>query len=280
MAFAAPVASVPAVPVVTAPAVLDTLINVVARVPDPFWIALGILALGLIAGYVVGVVNRGILQRAGIPETLEATTVERTLQGFGTSTVSVVAKLSMYFIWGLAAVIALTVAFPQYEGLMWALTTAFLPQLFIAVLVLVVGIVVGDKAELAVGERLRGLKVPQVGLLARLTKYTIFYIAVLVALGQLGIATAALLVMLFIYFFALVVLGGLAFKDLLSSSAAGLYLLLNEPYSIGDRIRVGDRRGIVQEMDVFVTTVETENGTEYIIPNHLVFQEGVVRLRE
>lgn len=266
--------------VTTTFAVLDFFPSVVAQVPDPFWIALGVLALGLIAGYVVGVVNRSILQRAGISETLEATTVERTLQGFGTSTISVIVKLSMYFIWGLAAVLAVTVALPQYTGLIWALVTAFLPQLFIAALVLVVGIVVGDKAELAVSERLRGLKVPQVSLLARLTKYTVFYIAVLIALGQLGIATTALLVMLFIYFFGLVVLGGLAFKDLLSSGAAGLYLLLNEPYSIGDRIRVGDRRGIVQEMDVLVTTVETENGTEYIIPNRLVFQEGVVRLRD
>jgi small-conductance mechanosensitive channel len=75
------------------------------------------------------------------------------------------------------------------------------------------------------------------------------------------------------------VVGGLALRDFLAAGAAGVFLLLNEPYSIGDEVRIGDRSGIVQEIDMFVTSVENEE-SEYIIPNHRIFQEGVVRVRE
>jgi small-conductance mechanosensitive channel len=65
---------------------------------------------------------------------------------------------------------------------------------------------------------------------------------------------------------------------MLASGAAGMYLLLNQPYSIGDQVEVGGQRGIVQEVDVFVTHVESE-GEEYIVPNRKVFENGIVRVR-
>ncbi|PSQ37689.1 mechanosensitive ion channel protein MscS, partial [Halobacteriales archaeon QS_9_70_65] len=95
---------------------------------------------------------------------------------------------------------------------------------------------------------------------------------------QLRVATDALLIMLAAYAFGLFFLGGLAFKDLLSSAAAGVYLLLAEPYSIGDEVEIDGSRGIVQEMDVFVTLVESD-GEEYLIPNRKVLRKGATRVR-
>jgi small-conductance mechanosensitive channel len=154
----------------------------------------------------------------------------------------------------------------------------FLPQLFIAVIVVIVGILLADKAELLVGERLRSIKLPEVTLLPTLVKFSILYIAALIALSQLGVATGALLVLLAAYAFGVVFLSGLAFKDLLSSAAAGIYLLLTEPYSIGDEVEIDGNRGIVQEVDVFVTYVESE-GEEYMIPNRKVLRDGAMRVR-
>jgi small-conductance mechanosensitive channel len=74
------------------------------------------------------------------------------------------------------------------------------------------------------------------------------------------------------------VLAAVAFQDLLAAGAAGVYLLLNEPYSIGDEVRIDDRHGIVQEMTMFATHIE-DNGEEYIVPNQQVLRSGVVRVR-
>jgi small-conductance mechanosensitive channel len=88
----------------------------------------------------------------------------------------------------------------------------------------------------------------------------------------------ALLVLLFLYFLGIIVFGVVALWDFLRSGAAGVYLLLEQPYSIGDRVRIGDSEGVVQEVDLFVTRVE-EDDMEYVVPNRKVLREGVARER-
>ncbi|MFC7070312.1 mechanosensitive ion channel domain-containing protein [Halobaculum lipolyticum] len=269
-------ADTPAVPLQTA---TDALAAALTSLPARLWLAVGVLVLGAVLGYLVVRVNRRILVGAGVPGTIEGTAFERTAREFGTSTVSLVANLSGYFIFILSVIVALTIAQVSYISNFWNRTAEFLPALFLAVLVLIVGLVVGDKVELLINDRLRGVKLPQAGVLPTAAKWSVIFVAVLVALGQLGVATTALVVLLGTYGFALVLFGGLAFRDLLASGAAGIYLLLEQPYSIGDRVRIGDTDGVVQEVNVFVTHVESE-GAEYVVPNRRAFTDGVVRLRE
>jgi len=146
------------------------------------------------------------------------------------------------------------------------------------VLVVIAGFILADKAELAVSERLKDIKLPEIGILPLVVKYSVLYIALLIALGQVGVNTTALLVLLTVYVFGVVLIGGLAFKDFLASAAAGMYLLLNHPYGIGDEVRIGDRQGIVQEMTLMTTRIENDH-EEYILPNRLVFEHGIARMR-
>ncbi|WP_246310246.1 mechanosensitive ion channel domain-containing protein [Halorarum halophilum] len=243
------------------------------------WLAIGVLLLGALLSYVVIAVNRRILEGAGVPETIEGTAFERTAREFGTSTVAIIARLSGYFIFILSVLVALTVADVTFISEFWNRVAVFLPKVFIAILVLIIGIVIGDKAELFVEERLRGVKLPQVSVLPLGAKYSVFYIAALVALGQVNVATNALIVLLGAYTLAVVLFAALAFRDLLASGAAGMFLLLNQPYGIGDRVRIGDTEGIVQEVDIFVTHVETDD-EEYVVPNRQALTEGVVRVRQ
>lgn len=252
--------------------------EVVFGVPPRIWLALGIVLLGVILGYLVNVVNRRLLQRAGVPESIEGTAFERTARSLDTSTVDLVGRLSMYFVVGLSILVALSVAEVDVLTVFWGEVAVFLPGLFLAVLIVLVGLVVGDKVEIVVRDRLSGIKLPQVGILPLLAKYSVFYVALLIALATINVPVSALLVLLGGYVFGIVFLGGIAFKDMLSSGAAGMYLLLNQPYSIGDQVEVGGQRGIVQEVDVFVTHVESE-GEEYIVPNRKVFENGIVRVR-
>jgi small-conductance mechanosensitive channel len=242
-----------------------------------FFLALPVLIGGLLLGYVVSRGLRRVLISSGVPEAVEGTPFERTARGIGTSTVSLLTQLTALFIAILAALLALRIAGLSTEFFFGQLT-AFMPRLFVAALAIILGLIISDKAELVVSERLRSIKLPEVNIIPKIVRYSIIYIAVLIALGQIGVATGALLILLGVYVFGVVFLGGLAFRDLLTSSAAGIYLLLNQPYGIGDEIAIGERRGIVQEVDVFVTHIESD-GEEYIIPNAHVFDSGIVRIR-
>lgn len=255
-----------------------TVEELLVQVPRRWALAAIIIVVGLIAGYLVNRINRRLLVRAGVPEAVEGTAFERTVRSVGSSTVAIIGELSMWFVVAVAVLAALSIANIRYLERFLAGMTGLLPKLFIAAIVLIAGVVVADKVALVISERLRGVKVPQAGIVPAVAKYTVVYVAALIALAQVGVATAALLVMLAVYLFALVLFGGLAFRDLLASAAAGLYLLLNQPYGIGDEVEIGDDQGIVQEVSILVTRIDTD-GAERVVPNRQVFKHGVVRYR-
>lgn len=244
-----------------------------------FTLAIGILIIGLGVAYIVWRWTHELFRRTALGDAVEGTAFERSAQRFGTSTAGIIGQLLALFVYVIALIVAFHVARLLDVDEFWPRLAGYMPRLFIAILAIIVGLIAGDKAKLVTQERLRSVKVPEVAIIPVLVKYSIFYIAALIALGQLGVATTALLILLGAYAFGLIFLSGIAFKELLSASAAGLYLLLTQPYSIGDEVEVDGRRGIVQEVDMFVTRIES-NGEEYIIPNNQVFQSGIVRVRE
>lgn len=248
-------------------------------VNEPIVVAAAVLTLGVVVGYLVGKLNKELLTTAGVPEAVEGTPFERTAQSLGTSTIEIVARLSSWFIYGIAILTAVHIAQLLDTEAFWLRITEFVPRLFVAVLVLIVGFIVADKIELVVGEYLRGVKLPEVTIIPRVVKYSVLFVAFVIALSQIRVHVAALLILLTVYAAGIVLVGAYAFKDFLVSSAVGIYLLLNQPYGIGDRVRIGDQTGIVQEVDVFVTKIENDS-EEFIVPNRKVFEEGVVRLRD
>lgn len=245
----------------------------------PLLLALAVLLVGIVAALFVGSLVRRILTAVGIPEAVESTSFERSIEALGTTTVTLLSRLSALFVFVVATVTSFRLVGLLDTQLFLRRLANFLPRLFMAVLAVILGLLIGEKAELVVRDRLQSVKVPEVSIVSKLVKYSIFYIAALIALGQLGIATAALLILLAAYAFGVVFLSAVAFRDLLASGAAGVYLLLTQPYGIGDEVHIDGTKGIVQEVDVFVTHIESED-QERIVPNRQVMREGIVRVRK
>ena len=80
----------------------------------------------------------------------------------------------------------------------------------------------------------RGIKVSEVGSIPKIAKYSVIYISVLVVLAQLDVATNALVVLLGVYALSIVSFSSVAFSDMIKSAAAWLFLVLTQPYVIGD----------------------------------------------
>jgi small-conductance mechanosensitive channel len=257
---------------------MQTAVDVIETVPTRVWLALGVVVVGIVVAYLTSLVLVRLLERLGVPDTIEGTSFERTARDFGTSTVVIVSRLARYFVIVLSLLIALSLVGLNYVDELGSAVAAFFPQLFVAVFIFIVGLVVADKVELFVAELLRGVKLERIDVIPLGAKYSVLFLASLIALSQVGVATGALVVLLAAYFFALIILTAVAFKQMLASGAAGIYLLLNQPYAIGDEIRVGENRGIVSEMDLFVTHIESD-GEELILPNDKVFERGIARIR-
>lgn len=241
------------------------------------FMAISLVVLGGILGILVTGTLRRLFARFEVQEAVGGTPMERMLQRLGTSTTGLVSLLSGLFVFGVISIGALRLTGYLGADVFFSRIADVLPQVFIAVVVLIVGVIAGEQASLILSERLKSVKLPEIAFFPALVKWSIFYVATLIALSQLGVATGALLVLLAAYAFGMVFILGVATWDLLRSAAAGVYLLLTEPYSIGDEVEIDGKRGIVQEVDAFVTRIESD-GEEYVVPNSRVFQRGIVRV--
>lgn len=69
-------------------------------------------------------------------------------------------------------------------------------------------------------------------------------------------------------------IGGLAFalaaKDMLTNLFGGLVILLDKPFSIGDRIKTGDVEGTVEDINFRSLKIRTESQALVTVPNGLV----------
>ncbi|MDY6780426.1 MAG: mechanosensitive ion channel family protein, partial [Halobacteria archaeon] len=63
--------------------------------------------------------------------------------------------------------------------------TSYAPNVVAAVFILIFGAVLSDKAGILVSEKLEGIKVTDVSIFPTLVKYSILFVAVLMALNQL-----------------------------------------------------------------------------------------------
>jgi small-conductance mechanosensitive channel len=68
---------------------------------------------------------------------------------------------------------------------------------------------------------------------------------------------------------------GFAFQNILQNFLAGILLLLQEPFRLGDFISVTGIEGNVSDIQARATIVTTKEGREVIIPNAVIFTNPV-----
>lgn len=114
--------------------------------------------------------------------------------------------------------------------------------------------------------------------LSNIVYYIIISGGIIFGVINLGIQTSTIITLLGASSLAI----GLACQGVLSSLVAGIFIALNNTFTIGDTIGVGsnlllgvDRKGVVKSLSLLTTRLETENG--FIdIPNHMM-QVSVVQ---
>jgi len=150
-----------------------------------------------------------------------------------------------------------------------------LPSIILAALILVLFLIAASFAS----SRARKIALRRLShqgaalLLARLVHTSIALLGFLIAISViapsfqvsdlikvLGIGTVAI---------------GFAFQNILQNFLAGILLLLQEPFRLGDFISVTGIEGHVSDIQARATIVTTQEGREVIIPNAVIFTNPV-----
>jgi small-conductance mechanosensitive channel len=113
-------------------------------------------------------------------------------------------------------------------------------------------------------------------LIRRFVSVSILVGGVLIVLGTLGASPAGLVTVIGAVGLAF----SLAIQDILKNFFAGVYLLLERPFRVGDRIKVKDQHGTVENIGVRTTMLRTDENVQVLVPNALVFSEIVANHSE
>lgn len=109
-------------------------------------------------------------------------------------------------------------------------------------------------------------------LIARGAAALVMLAGIVVALSEIGMSFSAALATL-----GLASVGiGFALQGVLSNLFAGVILLVQHPFTIGDQIKVGDCEGVVENIRVRDTQVLTYEGTRVFVPNKTVFDSPII----
>jgi small-conductance mechanosensitive channel len=153
--------------------------------------------------------------------------------------------------------------------------TAFiemLPNLVVAILVLIVFYVIGKIVRKAVNNLLSKVTSNKtiINLLETIISISIVGIGVFIALSvlQLDGAVTSLLAGAGIIGLAL----GFAFQDIASNFISGVILSIRHPFGIGDIIETNDYYGTVVKLNLRNTIIRTVTGQIVYIPNKKVFE--------
>lgn len=69
---------------------------------------------------------------------------------------------------------------------------------------------------------------------------------------------------------------GLAAQDSLANLVAGVTLAMYRPFRVGDRLRIVDDEGVVEDITLRHTVIKTWENKRIIIPNHIMSKESII----
>lgn len=147
-----------------------------------------------------------------------------------------------------------------------------LPVLF-AIIILIVGAWAAKISKNVVHRLLTRRKLDPiiVGFIANFTYILFMVFVVLAALEKVGVKTTSFVAILGAAGLAI----GLALQGSLANFAAGFLMIVFRPFKKGDYVEAGGTAGIVDEIQVFTTILNTPDNRRVIVPNAKIMSDNI-----
>ena len=142
------------------------------------------------------------------------------------------------------------------------------------ILLLLLGLVIASLVRRTLRNQLKRPHIdPQVALLISRIAYLAVVLLGVIAFFTRWFGSPALV---FGGFGFLALAFSLAFQDILKNFIAGIFMLLERPFRLGDEITVDNHTGIVENIEMRATTLRTSEGEQVITPNSLVYTGTII----
>jgi moderate conductance mechanosensitive channel len=128
----------------------------------------------------------------------------------------------------------------------------------------------GERSRLLGGERRLQRATALGSVLGNAATVTIFAIALFIVLGDMGLNLAPILASAGVLGIAI----GFGAQNLVQDFLAGIFMLLEDQYGVGDVVNVGDVTGTVEAVSLRITRIRDVDGVVWHIRNGTIAQSG------
>jgi small conductance mechanosensitive channel len=151
-------------------------------------------------------------------------------------------------------------------------------QILGAIIFLVIGLKISAwLARLTLGFAQRhGLDITVATFASNVVRVAVIGLVVIATLGNFGISISALVAMVGAGTFG----ATLAIQGTLSNYGAGLSLVINRPFAVGDNITVKGVTGVVEEITLAATFLAGKDGERIMVPNRQIIGEILANSRD
>lgn len=146
-------------------------------------------------------------------------------------------------------------------------------KIVFALLIFTVGRIVVSIVTKVVDKLMRKREMDEmlVRFLSSILRWILLLFVVIAALSQLGIDTTSLIALLGAAGLAI----GLSLQSSLSNFAAGVMIIVFRPFNKGDFVEVSGASGVIDNINIFTTTMTTTDNKEVIIPNGAILEGNI-----
>jgi len=167
------------------------------------------------------------------------------------------------------------------------LFSGVLYNLIIALIIILVGFIIGKLVARLIEKILHeleldnilstaGFRMPIEHGIATFMAYLIYFIAIVMALNQVGLTTVALYIIVGGAVLLVIIATALGIKDFIPNLIAGFFIYRKNLFKVGQRLAVGKLEGKVKKISIVETELETKKGDMIYVPNSLLIKSAIV----
>lgn len=163
-------------------------------------------------------------------------------------------------------------------------------NVIIAITIILVGIILArilsklsykalDELKIdSVIQKTTGFKLNFKKIVSKIIAFFIYFIAVIMALTQLGIATTVLNIIVASIILIVVIAIFFVMKEFFPNILAGIILHQKAFISAGNKIKIDEKEGKIINIGLLETTIESKKNMIYI-PNSIMLKKEIIKLR-
>ncbi|ABP79714.1 CmpX protein [Stutzerimonas stutzeri A1501] len=252
--------------------------SIAAFIPRLFG-ALVVVLLGFVVAKLLDTLLSKVLAKIGLDRLMAGTGLTKLLgrAGIRIPVSALIGKVVYWFVLLIFLVSAAESLGLERVSATLDMLTLYVPKVFGAALILLAGVLLAQLLSGLVRGAAEGVGLDYANGLARMAQGLVIIISISVAIGQLEVKTELLnyviAIVLITFGLAVALAFGLGSRELVGQILAGIYV--RELYEVGQRVRLADIEGQIEEIGTVKTLLLTDDGELASVANKVLLEQRV-----